>query len=144
MGITWDPSCNACDLDLYARAQPDAEVLYYGHTRTAQGDTFFKDFLSSPALSHGQETIAFSVPVDLSILRLAVNFFGGSASAGGVRGEIRLAVNERTYAMPFHITATQGNQGAGMQAVMAGAAPTGPHTVLIDPLSIVGGKAAHS
>lgn len=134
VGISW--ACNTCDLDLYAQPHPGAALLYYGNTQTPQGH-YWKDYTQSPKATNGQETIAFSVSLDLRALRLALNFYSGS-DAGGAKGEIRLSVDGKTYALPFHIQATQGNGGAGVSEVIEAGKSNSQHTLLIDPLSIVG------
>ena len=134
VGITW--SCLRCDIDLHAQSDPTAEVLFYGRTHTSEG-TFFKNFTSAPAVANGQETIASTVPVDLEALRLAVNFYGGQAPAGGVHGEVRLAVADQTFAWPFHLSALSGNSGRDVTSVLAGTANASPHTVLLTARDIV-------
>ena len=135
IGISWD-NCERCDLDLYAQAHPGAQVLYFGHTVSPEG-RYWKDYRESPQSTRGRETIGFTVPLDLRTLRIAVNFYQGNAPEG-VRGEIRLAVADRTYAMTYHLPATSGNKGSGVRRLLdAGQADT-PHTILIDPLHLIG------
>lgn len=144
VGITWD--CNACDLDLYAVAMPTASPVYFGRTETPEA-SFWKDYRTSPDLTHGQESISFNVPLDLRVLTLAVNFYSGQVDgkdSNGVQGEIRLALGERTYALPFTLTANTGNQAKDVGAVLSGKKNDSAHTLLIDPLDIVpvlGGQA---
>ena len=76
IGISWD--CPHCDLDLFARAFPTAETLYFSHTNSPEG-SYWKDHMKSPRATNGYETIAFHVPLDLRALRLAVNFYNGDA-----------------------------------------------------------------
>ncbi len=134
VGISW--SCASCDLDLYARSDTNTKPLYFHNTKTSEG-IYWKDFTSAPNLSHGLERIAFNGAVDLRKLLLAVNFYGGNSS-GGVRGEIRLAVDQNTYALPFRISAKTGNGGSGMQQMLrTGEAPSS-HWLVIDPLTIIG------
>ena len=134
VGITW-LNCLDCDLDLYARGSPEADMLYYGHTQSAEGE-FSKDYQYSPELTHGQETITFSYPINLHELMLLVNIYSGS-SPDGINGEIRMAVAGNTYALPFHIPATRGNQGKDIAAVSNGA-QSSAHTLTINPLAILG------
>lgn len=133
VGLAWD--CADCDLDIYARANPDAALIYFDNTATPLG-TLWKDHLTSPRASKGYETIAFNVPLDLRVLRLAVNFYQGD-SPGGVNGELRLAVDGQTYSQPFHIQATTGNKGAGIKHAIESNQPGSAHTLIIDPLRIV-------
>lgn len=136
VGITWQAEgCKGCDLDLYAQALPGAAVLSYKATKNPEGE-YWKDYRNSPETVNGQETIAFAVPLDLRSLKLAVNFFSGSAPQGA-SGEVRLAVGEKTYAYGFHIPAVSGNGGRDVEAVMD-AGISSKHTLLIDPLAVVG------
>ncbi len=132
IGLTW--SCPSCDLDLYAVPYPGADVLYYGNTSTAQG-LYWKDFTNSPQATNGQEVIQFNVPIDLRVLRIYVGFYNGHAP-GGVDGEVRLSVNGWTYAMPFHLDAEQGRQGAGMRATLRTGKPSGNHVISVLPTAI--------
>ncbi len=132
IGITW--AC-ACDLDLYARPRPGAEVLYFNHQRSPDG-SYFKDYRSNEDVNNAFETIAFKVPVDLRELQVAVNFFSGKAK-NGARGEIRIAVDGETYSQPFLIKAREGNGGEDMQHIFKRNHQAGKHSVVIDPLSVV-------
>jgi hypothetical protein len=136
IGISW--VCVQCDLDVYARPLPDAPVLYFGRTVTAHG-RYWKDYRNSPQPTNGFETIGFDVPLDLRTLVIAVNFYEGEALQG-VSGEIRVSVDEHTYAAPFHIAATRGNRGQDIPALFETGKGTGDHSVLIDPLTIVTAK----
>lgn len=134
IGISWQ--CTLCDLDVYARPMPDAPVLYFGRTVTAHG-RYWKDYRNSPQPTNGYETIGFDVPLDLRTLAIAVNFFEGEAPQG-VSGEIRISVNDSTFAAPFHIPATRGNRGEGIGEIFKTGKASGDHSVIIDPLSILG------
>ncbi len=134
VGISWN--CAKCDLDVYARPRKNAKPIFFHNTKTPEG-IYWKDFTSSPAQSHGLERIAFNGVVDLRDLLLAVNFYSGN-SKSGVRGEIRLAVDQNTYALPFRISAKTGNAGVGVhQMLRTGKAPSSQWLV-IDPLTIIG------
>ncbi len=134
VGISWN--CAECDLDVYARPRKSAKPIFFHNTKTPDG-IYWKDFTSSPKQSHGLERIAFNGVVDLRELLLAVNFYSGN-SKSGVRGEIRLAVDQNTYALPFLISAKTGNAGVGVhQMLRTGKAPSSQWLV-IDPLSIIG------
>lgn len=136
IGISWQ--CASCDLDVYARPMPDAPVLYFGQTVTAHG-RYWKDYRNSPQPTNGFETIGFDVPLDLRTLVIAVNFYEGEAPQG-VSGEIRVSVNEHTYAVPFHITATRGNRGQDIPVLFETGKGASDHSALIDPLTIVMAK----
>lgn len=134
VGISW--ACGQCDLDVYARPMPDAPVLYFGRTVTAHG-RYWKDYRNSPQPTNGFETIGFDVPLDLRTLTIAVNFFEGEAPQG-VSGEIRISVGDHTYAAPFHILATRGNRGQDIPSLFETGKASGDHSVIIEPLSILG------
>ncbi len=133
IGISW--SCALCDLDIYARPMPDAEIVYFGRTVTAHG-RYWKDYRHSPQPTNGYETIGFDVPLDLRTLVIVINFFEGEAPQG-VSGEIRISVDDDTYAAPFHISATHGNRGQGVAQVLETSKASGNHSVIVDPLRIV-------
>ncbi len=131
LGVRWQ--C-ACDIDIFAQPFPGAAVLSYKTARSPQG-LFFKDYRDANA-TEGYETIEFAVPLDLRVLKVAVNLYEGSAPQG-VTGELRMTVDGQTYAMPFNIPATSGNGGAD--------APTqgingrsSKHTITLDVLSMLG------
>ena len=134
LGLTWS-NCPACDLDVYAVPFSGADVLYFGRTQTPEG-TLLKDFRSSPSAINGYETILFNVPVDLSELRVVVNFFSGHAPEG-VKGTLRIAANGQTYAYHFHINATDGHGGTDVEKAFNTGKSTSPQTLVIDPLKTV-------
>ena len=133
IGLSWD--CGHCDLDLYARPFPGAQVVFYGHTVSGEA-RLWKDYRQSPAPGNGRETIAFTVPLDLRALQIAVNFYKGEAQ-GGVNAELRLSIEGRTYAIPLHIAATNGNAGKGVAEALTSGSPSSPQTLVIDPLHIL-------
>lgn len=133
IGISWQ--CALCDLDLYARAMPGAPVLYFGNITTKHG-YYWKDYRNSPQPTNGFETISFDVPLDLRTLLIAINFYEGEAPKGAA-GEIRIAVDDQTYAAPFHIPATRGNGGHDMAKVFETGKASGNHSLIIDALRIV-------
>ncbi|MCP5246791.1 MAG: hypothetical protein H6937_12920, partial [Burkholderiales bacterium] len=53
VGISW--ACSQCDLDIYARPTPGAQVLYFGRTMTAHG-RYWKYYRNSPQPTNGFET----------------------------------------------------------------------------------------
>jgi len=132
IGIKWD-SCRECDLDLHVRPHASAEVLYFGRTQTAEG-RYWKDFRNAPA--YGYETIDLSEGVDLRDLLIAVNFYSGSTSAP-VNAGLRLSVGNKTYAYPFQIDATSGNQGKGGDVVWRSRRAAFPQWKIIDPMKVV-------
>ena len=134
VGIRWD-GCDACDLDIYVQPYKGAETLFYGHTHSAEG-TFFKDFRSRSALANGLESVAFHAPVELRRMLIAVNLYGGSAP-NGASGELRIAVGDQTYGVPFSISATKGNRGVGREQLMNTRNAPNANWVVIDPLTVV-------
>lgn len=134
VGITWE--CGRCDLDLYGQLASEPRALSYLNTHTPAGN-YFKDWTSSPRATNGYETLAFHVPVDLSGLLLAVNFYHGW-SAGGVKGEVRISLDGQTYAKTFYLAAQEGNSGAGREDILAARRSANPHWLVINPLEIVG------
>lgn len=104
IGIRWK---GEIDLDLYAAASPDAETLFFEHTRAPEG-YYFKDHRNSPDREY--EFIEFENPVDIWRVQAHVNFYKGNTSAGP-RGEIRIEFDGRIYSSKFQIEATHGNKG---------------------------------
>lgn len=101
IGISW--TCERCDIDLFAAPNPNDEILYYANTESRSG-RYWKDYRSSPQTLNGYETISFHEPLDLNAAVSAINFYSGQ-SVGGVHGEIRVSVNNKTYSKLFHIEA---------------------------------------
>lgn len=132
VGISWQ--CALCDLDLYARAIPGAPVIYFGNIASKHG-YYWKDYRNSPQPTNGFETISFDVPLDLRTLLIAINFYEGEAPKGAA-GEIRISIDDQTYAAPFHIPATHGNGGQDMTKVFE-TKSSGQHSVIVDALRIV-------
>ena len=133
IGITWD--VDRADLDLYVRPNPQAPVIFFQQTNTPEG-RLFKDFTLSPG--NGFETVALKPPVDLSQMRLAVNYYGGTASRSGVSGEVRIAIGDQVWAMPIHVPASKGNKGAGAARVLRDHETPNDAWILIDPLQVIG------
>lgn len=132
IGISWD--CQSCDLDLYARPFPGTQLLYYAKPTSREGQ-YWKDHKRSPRPTGGYEIIAFSVPLDLQALKIAVNFYNGNAPHG-VDGELRLSVDGRTYARNFHIKAKGGNSGRDINQAINDSKNTA-HSLAIDPLLLI-------
>lgn len=133
IGISWQ--CALCDLDIYARPLPGADVIYFGRMVTTHG-RYWKDYRNSPQPTNGYETISFDIPLDLRTLVIAINFYEGEAPQG-VSGEIRISVNDATYAAPFHIPATRGNREQEMAKIIETGKASGNHSVIVDPLHII-------
>lgn len=134
VGITWDQP--KVDLDLYVRPSPDAAVLSYKHTQSPEG-TYYKDFTSSPRVNNGYETVAFTVPLKIQNIVIAVNYYGGRTKAP-ISGALRLSLGDRTYAHPFVLSAKQGNGGQGGEATMESGQPATSQWLVLDPLTVLG------
>lgn len=104
IGIRWKGDR---DLDLYARARGDSEVLFFQHTRVPEG-YYYKDHRSSPDREY--EFIEFTEPVDIRQVRASVNFYEGTAP-GGMSGEVRIEFQGRIYTSRFRMSSDHGNEG---------------------------------
>lgn len=104
VGIRWRGNL---DLDLYATPNPDAETLFFEHTRSPEG-YYFKDHRSSP--NREFEFIEFEAPVDVWQVDARVNFYKGRAPEG-TEGEVRIEFDGRIYTGRFSLPATRGNEG---------------------------------
>ncbi len=134
IGISWN--CEHCDLDLYVRPHRGAEVLYFGHRQTPLG-YYHKDFTHSPQTDGGYETVTFTATVDLQDVLIAVNWYDGK-SANGVQGEIRLAISDQTYGLPFVLTGTSGSGTKGKDKTLADGKAANANWLIINPKDIVG------
>lgn len=108
VGIRW--ACGACDIDLYARASPQADFLYFAQQATPEG-RHNKDWLNSPDVEKQYEYIDFTTPIDIDNLEIYLHFYRGQ-QPGGPGGVIRLWFDGQVYEKPFHITAERGNRQA--------------------------------
>lgn len=140
VGITWE--CGGCDLDLYSKSSPQAATLSYLKKQTPEGQ-YFKDWTSSPRPRNGYETLAYRVPIDLTALLLAVNFYDG-ASPGGVNGELRISLDGQTYARSFHLPASRGNSASGRWRTLTFRRAANEHWLVIDPLEVMGVRSAQN
>jgi hypothetical protein len=104
IGIRWQGNI---DLDLYAAPRPDAETLFFEHTRSPQG-YYFKDHRSSPEREY--EFIEFESPVEVWQVQARVNFYEGSIPEGA-SGEIRIEFDGKIFSGPFSLPAHHGNKG---------------------------------
>lgn len=135
IGLTWD--CSSCDLDLYSRYSPSAEVLFYGNPSTREG-TVRKEFPLSyqDTGNRGFETIYYTVGINLEELAIGVNFYEGSAP-DGVTAELRIDVGGKTYAKSLYIPASTGNQGVGALSDIQRGSSSSEQTLLITPLDVI-------
>ncbi len=134
IGISWN--CAHCDLDLYVRPHHNAETLYFGHTKTSEG-LYHKDFTQSPQPNGGFETVSFQVPVDLRDTFIAINWYSGEEPQG-IKGEIRLAIGDKTYGIPFQINAQKGNASQGRTAILQSNKTANKNWLIIKPKYILG------
>lgn len=134
IGIRWD--CASCDIDLYSAPRSGVMPLYFGNTKTEYGQ-FFKDFVQSPDIVNGLESIEYTQAIDISKLFIGVNFYSGTTSAGKVTGAIRLSFNNRTYEEPFTINAATGNKAANGQQTIASGKPASSQWIVISPMAVV-------
>lgn len=135
VGITW--AC-ACDMDIYVRPSPQAEVIFYGNRHTNEG-RFYRDYRNGRELLNGLESVSFYAPVNLDEMAIGVNFYSGAAPEG-VEGEIRLSVGGKTYGQPFRIGAVSGNEGAGASEAFRDLAAPNERWVMTTGAAIVGGR----
>jgi hypothetical protein len=103
IGIRWEGNI---DLDLYARPGPEAETLFFEHTRSPEG-YYFMDHRTSPDREY--EFIEFGSAVDVREVEAGVNFYEGIAPEGP-DGEIRIEFEGRIYVGQFSIKAGHGNR----------------------------------
>jgi len=134
-GLSWgdnDPQARSIDLDLYVLAKLGAKEISFRRTRTAEG-WLWKDWLESPAVAQGFETVELSGETDLSQLRIAVNFYSGHHSADAVAAVVRIRVNGEVFQIPIKIPTGDGNRGAAGDD-----RGRDPHWVVIDVQRLVG------
>ena len=136
IGISWESE--PIDLDLYIRPHHGAKILYFAN-RLEDFGYYHKDFTRSPEADGGFETVTLTSAVDLRDLLIGINHFGGSSSAD-IRGEIRLAIGDQTYGMPFHFKAGRGNAGTGRDKTMNNNKPANDNWVVIKAETILGLK----
>lgn len=132
-GLRWY-NCNACDLDLYVKPAPNAQMLYYNRTATPYG-TYIKDFRSSP--KHFFETVQLSKPVNLNHTLVAVNYYDGQ-NASPITGELRISWQGKTYKKPFKILARKGNCGANKNAMLRTKQAPSNHWIVFNIPQILG------
>lgn len=132
IGITWDVP--KADLDLYVRPNPTAQVIFFQQLQTAEG-RLYKDFRKSPV--NGFETVALNGVYDLSNTRIAVNFYGGTAPAGKVSGELRIVIGNDVWAKRFAIDMSEGNKGDGAKKVIVEGKVPNKAWIIIDSLKVL-------
>lgn len=137
IGLSWD--CSICDLDIYTQHDSGEVALSYIHKENAAG-VYYKDWRNAP-IANAHETVAYRVPIDLTNLLIAVNFYGGSAE-GGVRGELRISLDGQTYARAFYVPAQVGNHGQGREETLKSRQAVNANWLVIDPLEVLGVRSA--
>lgn len=133
IGISW--SAKDVDLDLHVQPHASAKTLYFGHRVSDEG-FYHKDFTQSPETENGYETVTMNVPLDVEDVLIAINHYSGRAET--VSGEIRLAIGDKTYGMPFQIRSTRGNKGLAQKQTIQSRKPANDNWLVIDPTKIMG------
>lgn len=134
LGIRWgdnDPSAQPIDIDVYVLARPGVKELSFRRTRTSEG-RLWKDWLTSPSVANGYETVELEGETDLTHLAIAVNFYAGN-HPGGMEVALRIWVDGTVYECQIHIVASEGNQGAASDH-----RASDPHWVVVDVQKAVG------
>ncbi|WP_133471329.1 hypothetical protein [Paraglaciecola marina] len=128
LGIEWRDK--GVDLDLYAKPAC-GELLFYGQTDSQQG-RHEKDIRGG----HGEqqaryEIITFHKSVDIRTLVVIVNFYYADRPKP-TSGSLRVQLAGRTYAVPFRLKASKGNQGKDVNRLLKG----GSNTIYSERFSI--------
>ncbi|MDM3871804.1 hypothetical protein QSV34_10620 [Porticoccus sp. W117] len=137
IGLSWQ--C-ACDLDLFARPHAGADILSFAKHKTTEG-RYYQDVqgklpANQATSEQGMETIVFSKGVDLTQLQIVVGFYSGNAP-GGVQGELRIGIGDKTYAHRFNIPASKGNKANMVKESFAENKARADHIAVIDPLKVI-------
>lgn len=135
VGLRWgdgDPSANQLDLDLYVIARPGVKELSYRRTRTPEG-RLWKDWVTSPNVANGYETVELEGETDVTQLGVCVNFYGGYHPSGPVKAVLRFWIDGDVREVPIEIRATNGNRGAEL-----GSRARDPHWVVVDVAAALG------
>ncbi len=82
LGLTWD--CETCDLDLHAKRESGAGIIYYARPISDDGTKLIKDTTTNPKIPYGHEYIDFGHQlVDLQQLQITVHFQRGEVTPPG-------------------------------------------------------------
>ncbi|WP_299870539.1 hypothetical protein [uncultured Hoeflea sp.] len=115
-------ACETCDLDLYVRPDPRADVLYYARSRTVEGE-LYKDLRRG--MTNGFETVVLNGTFDLEAMLIAVNLYGGKAPVAPVTATIELSVGSQTFTKSVDLNVRSGNRGNGADMMLeTGTAPS--------------------
>lgn len=116
VAIRWVGS--GIDLDIYTMLPGQSKPVYYANGNTAHAK-HLKDVRSAPQGKPAfYETIVYHKVIDSCQLLAAVNFYSGNSS-NGVQGHIRIAMGDAVFEKPFALSATEGNKGADIAAVLS-------------------------
>ena len=108
ISITWSRNI---DLDIYVKAENDAE-LYFARTASATyGGRFLNDIRSLPG-TNVFETVTYAGDVPLKSLQVYINHYAGASDAP-VEIEVRIRVLGSIYAKTVHLAAGHGSKGGG-------------------------------
>jgi len=124
VGIKWT---SPCDLDLYARGDASSPWLYFGNSRSSEGQ-FNKDFTNATGDSQF-EFIAFTRAVELAKAEVAVNLYTCNVSTPP-EAIVRVWFSAKIYETQIRLGAKNGNKGAMPIA--------GPYWVKVDLRKVVG------
>ncbi len=132
---TWD--CASCDLDLYVVPHAGTEALYYGRSRTPEGQ-LYKEL--EAGVTNGYEVVVLAGTVDVADLVVGVNLYDrlpSSDASGPVNGAIELIAGGVTHTIPFTLESVTGNRGANWEAMMSGEPAIDPHWTVWDGLGLL-------
>jgi hypothetical protein len=135
VGLRWgdsDPGARNIDLDLYVKSKPNVKEIFYRVARTPEG-WLWKDWVESPAVAHGFETVELNGETDLRQLAVAINFYAGHHPAGGVNAIVRIWVDGEIYETPIRLGVADGNRGNASERRQSDI-----HWVVIDLPRLVG------
>jgi hypothetical protein len=104
IGIMWSAPV---DCDLYVRANPSAQELYYRATKTKEG-RYFHDYRNAN-IGLDYEYVELTPPVDITKISAWVNYFAGKTSP--VNGMFILYYEGKSYSGEFELSAPMGNRG---------------------------------
>lgn len=106
IGIMWESSDSQLDVDLYVRARPGAEELWYQKVRTQDG-VYVRDW-TQPNNRTDFEWVKLNPGVRLAEVEAWVNLFKGR---GPISGRVAVHFENRTFLGSFTVPAASGNGG---------------------------------
>lgn len=106
LGLMWSSTDQHVDVDVYVRARPGSEEIWYQKTHTPDG-VLIKDW-TQPNSQTDFEWVKLNPGVRLDQVEAWVNLFKGR---GPISGRVALHFENRTFLGSFTIPATSGNGG---------------------------------